>query len=368
MNSQPSRLSIILSIISKDFKEFLREKVYVLLSIIGLIFYVGIFWALPGDVDETMVIGIHQTGMKQMIEQFQQGEEGLKIVEFKSAKELREAVGSEGEKNEEIKVGIAFPNDFIQKISDGKKPKVTLYFDETVPKEIRTAASALVRELSFEIAGKGLPVKQPEEEEIILGRDMAGNQVPLRDKMRPLFAFFVLMVESLALASLITSEIQSKTVNAILATPAKISDVLAAKTIYGTILAFSQAILLLVALKTFEHGFLLLVLAVLLGSLMAAAVGMIVGSLAKDFMESLFWGVLFFIPFTIPAFSALFPGAASGWVKIIPSYGLAEAIIRNVSYGEGWSSVSSFIGLTAVWDVVLVSISLFFLKRKVETL
>lgn len=46
-------------------------------------------------------------------------------------------------------------------------------------------------------------MSEPEEDLAVLGKDMAGNQIPLREKLRPLYAFMVLIMEAVALGTLI---------------------------------------------------------------------------------------------------------------------------------------------------------------------
>jgi hypothetical protein len=46
----------------------------------------------------------------------------------------------------------------------------------------------------------------------------------------------------------------------------------------------------------------------------------LVASLARDLMSVIAWGMLVMIVFIIPAFNAMLPGLASGWIKVIPSY------------------------------------------------
>ena len=74
----------------------------------------------------------------------------------------------------------------------------------------------MVREIAFAAAGSDVPVTLPAEEVIILGEDRAGNQVSLQQNMGPLLIFFILMVETFALAGLVASEIQTRTVTAVL--------------------------------------------------------------------------------------------------------------------------------------------------------
>ena len=70
-----------------------------------------------------------------------------------------------------------------------------------------------------------------------------------QERMTPLIAVMVLLVESMALAGLVAVEIQSRTAKAVVTSPASVGDLLSAKGLTGTVLAFSQAglVLLLVA-------------------------------------------------------------------------------------------------------------------------
>jgi ABC-2 type transport system permease protein len=372
-----SRFFIIWSIVRKDLLELARDKLWIYLSVVGLIAYAVFYWTLPGTVDETLAIGIHQKGLDRVLEQYAEEEtEGLKIVDFDSTEDLKAAVAGELETDKEISIGIDFPEDFLAKAAAGERTTVRLYADAAAPKEIRNAMTSFVREMAFSIraAARGespdeaLPVKMPEEETIILGEDRMGSQVPFRERIRPMIAFFVLMVESMALASLIATEVQSRTVTAILVTPVRTSDLLVAKTIFGTVLAFSQAVIILLAIKAFGEGAIMLLTALLLGAIMVTGVGLISGAAGKDFMGTLFYSILFMIPLMIPAFAVLFPGTASTWVRVLPSYGLVQTIMRSTVYAQGWADVLPYVGMVVVWNAIIFGTGLVVLKRRVETL
>jgi hypothetical protein len=226
----------------------------------------------------------------------------------------------------------------------------------------------MVREIAYHLAGDRLPITEPDEQTVVLGQDRLGNQIPFRDKMKPMLAFFVLMFEAFALASLISSEVQAKTVTAVLVTPARIGDILAAKIMLGTLLAFVQAVLLLLAVNALGQGTILLLLIVLLGGLMVAGIGMITGSAGKDFMATLLYGMIFMVFLAIPAFGPLFPGMTSPWVKVLPSYGIVEGMLGTVIYGRGWAELLPYLVLIIVWDVIIVGSGLMVLKKKVATL
>jgi ABC-2 type transport system permease protein len=333
------------------------------------VFYAVIFWLLPATVDETITMGIRQTGLNIALQEMLEAEEeGLKIVLFETSEQLKTAVAGELETEEQVQIGIDFPDDFLAKILWREKALVRVYVEAGIPDEIRRAAESMVREIAYHIAGDRLPITEPDEQTVILGQDRLGNQVPFRDKMKPMLAFFVLMFEAFALASLISSEVQAKTVTAVLVTPARLGDVLAAKTILGTLFAFVQAVILLLAVNALGQGAFLLLFIVLLGALMVTGIGMITGSAGKDFMATLLYGMIFMVLLAIPAFGPLFPGMASPWVKVLPSYGIVEGMLGTAVYGRGWVESAPYLALIIVWDIVIVGSGLRVLKKKVETL
>jgi ABC-2 type transport system permease protein len=176
-----------------------------------------------------------------------------------------------------VDIGIAFPDGFITDVA-AKQDDITVrvYSDAAVPKEIQGAMQSFVREAAYQLAGQELPVDMPADDAIVLGQDRAGEQVSIRQKMRPM------------LASLISVEVLQRTVTAVLITPVKVSDFLIAKTIFGTGLALTQGLIVLALVGAFTaQNWSLLFVAILIGSMMFTGVSMIVGSAGKDFMGQL---------------------------------------------------------------------------------
>lgn len=369
MNRPISRTAIIGTIIKKDLIESIRDWLWILLSMLGLVFYVTVFWLLPDTVDEKIPLGVHHTGMDFVLQELIEAEEeGLEVIVFESSEHLRAAVAGEIKTDREVRIGIDFPNDFLAKIMRRETTTVRLYLTAGVPKEVRRAMSSMVSEIAHMISGNELPVTEPDEQTVVLGQDRLGNQIPLRDKMRPLLAFFMLMSESFALASLIAGEVQAKTLTAVLVTPARVVDVLTAKIIIGTLLAFVQAVVLLLAVNALDKNPLLLLSFILLGAVMVTGIAMITGAAGKDFMSTLFLGILFMLLLAIPAFALLFPGTASNWVTILPSYGIMEGIFGTTVYGRGWGGSLPYLALTAIWDTIILGSGLLVLRKKIVTL
>lgn len=405
---------LLISVLKKDARVYSRNIIYLFLTILSLVIFVAIFWIVPDSVDEELPFAItpplsvifaeskealvaagipleDAALLAELESTF--AEEGLQLIEFSGEDELKQAINGEllvyktaegsyifldpeldekapkGADKVSLGVGISFPPDFFGEVLMQRKPQVTLYADAAVPEEIRGAMQGFVRELAFMLAGKELPVELPPEDTIILGRDRMGDQISMRSRMRPLIAFFIMMMETFALASLISNEVLQRTVTALLVTPLRVGHFLMAKTIFGTILAISQALVVLALVGAFTAAnWHLLLVTVLLGSLLFTAVAMLVGAAGKDFIGQLMFSMLFLIPLMIPSFAVLFPGSVAGWVRILPSYPIVRLLYDVTIYESLWADSLPALGYAALWVVVLYTIGLLVLKRKVATL
>lgn len=415
MSRSVSRASIVGALLKKELKAYSRDKIYLFLTLLVLVLIPVAFNFLPESVDEDLTLAVSPSigamvgdakdtlrSMGATDEQLaqldeadlSQEQEGLLLIEFDDPEQMRsviegkleawrtedgtlifrdkEADEAKPEDAEKLSldIGIAFPQSFIGDVAAGEKGvTVTVYSDANVPPEIKGAMESFVREAAYQLAGKDLPVAMADESSLVLGEDRVGDQVPLKDKFRPMVIFMVLLMETFSMASLVSTEVLQRTVTAVLVTPARVSDFLLSKTIFGTFMSMGQGlfVLLLVGGLTSENWSLVLV-TLLMGSMMFTGVALFVGASGKDFMGQLFYSMLFVIPLLIPTFSVLFPGTAAVWVKVLPTYPIIDTLVGAMNYGATWSDSLGSLAYAAGWLVVLFIGGLFALKRKVQTL
>ncbi|MDP2183111.1 MAG: ABC transporter permease [Actinomycetota bacterium] len=415
MSRPISRPAIVGALLKKELKAYSRDKIYLFLTLLVLIVIPIMYTFLPTKVNETITLAVSPpvTSMiedakdslkamgatdEQLAELDQadlsEEQEGLLLIEFDNEADMQKVVEGKLEawrtddgtlilrdteiddpKPEDaeklgLDIGIAFPKDFIADVAAAKSGvTVTVYSDANVPEEIQGAMTSFVREAAYQLAGKQLPVTMADEQSIVLGTDRAGDQVSIKDKLRPMLIFMVLLMETFSMASLVSTEVLQRTVTAVLVTPAKISDFLLAKTIFGTAMSLGQGLLILLLVGGLTGQNWSLVLAVLLmGSMMFTGVALFVGSSGKDFMGQLFYSMLFTIPLLIPSFSVMFPGTAATWVQAIPTYPVINTLVGAFNYGATWSDSAGSLAYAAAWLVLLFGAGLFALKRKVESL
>ncbi|UCD09990.1 MAG: ABC transporter permease [Dehalococcoidales bacterium] len=344
------------ALIGKDFSLFFRNRFIAIMTVMGILFYILIYFLMPESVDETLKIGVYSP---VDIPGFTQVEsEGLILTPVESDEVLSEGV-IEGN----YTAGIVLSPDFTKDLISGDTPEIDLYVASDVPQEIKDSITAIIRELVFQLAGQPLTVGINEE---VIGNDMIGMQVPPRDRMRPLLAVFIIMFETFGLANLIAEERERGTVHALLVTPMSIKELFIAKGLFGIGLAFFQAVVFMGIVGGLNQQPVIIILALLLASIMATAVGFLIGSLAKDFMSVLAWGMICFIILAIPGFGVMFPGAVTTWIKFIPSYYLVDMVHTVTGFGAGWEDIWSNILILLAFNAVVFWIGILGIRRKIR--
>lgn len=346
---------ILAALVWKDITLFFKNRFFAFITILGLVFYIGIYFAMPKEVDETLELawfGPQLPGFSDA----ELEEDGLVLRYYPTEEALKEAVLSGDEP-----VGVAIPQNFMEQLSRGDKPPVQIYFKTDVPDEYRAAYTLFLEEVGFELTGNVLNI---ESEEVILGPDMAGEQVPPRQRMLPLLTVFILMIETWGLAALISAEIESGTLRALLTTPLTIPGLFASKGFTGVFMAFMQVFVLLLITGGLRSEPLLMLTVLLLGAFLVTGISFLIASVAGDMMSVMAWGMLALIVLAIPAFNLLLPGLTTEWIKILPSYYLVDIVYRVLNFGAGRSQASNGLLTLLAFGVVFFVLGAYALRRK----
>ena len=351
---------IVAAIVRKDLRAFGRDRFFLFMTILGLVAYAVVYHLLPSTVDETVALGVHGADVAARTAE-REGLPGLHLEEFATRDALAEAVLE----RDDLVAGLSFSPGFAADLEAGRPASVELLVPSGVPPEFELLAEGLAEGIALGISPEGTPQVT---RTVVLGTDRVGDQISLQEQMRPLLVFFVLLIETLALATLVASEVQGRTVVAVLATPATIRDFLAAKSLLGTALAFSEAGLLMAVIGGFSGDPVPVLVVLLLGALLVTGLGMIAGAFGKDFLSVLFVSMAIMLPLMIPAFGVLFPGSPDLWVRVLPSFGLVDAIVGITINGEGWSGVAPNLAMLAGWCLALYGVGVWTLRRKVAAL
>lgn len=371
-----ARLRIVRVIIFRDLREFSRDRLWMVLTPLSLVVVVGVFMVLPDGFGRSISIGIYPARLAGYLDlPTAAGMEGVRfsVTGYDTISQLEEAVTGD---DASLDTGMAFPEDFPSRTGTGDEGRVLLFLSASVPPYLEGALGSGVREIGYAAQAllegadpmDRLPVRLPRLGSLLLPGQGGYSGVSLRQRIRPLLTVLILLIESLALAGLVSMEIEGRTAAAILVTPAGSGDVLAAKCFLGVLLAAVQAAVFLLATGAFQADWLLLASLILLGSVLASSVGMLTGAGGRDFIGTVFFGLLFLIPLMIPALYTLIPGRPPLPVRLLPSYGLVESFRGVFECGLGWGEVLPWMAATAAWAAAMLMASILVLRKSLETL
>jgi ABC-2 type transport system permease protein len=343
------------ALLRKDLKLFFSNRFFALVTVLGLIAYGAIYFLMPADVDDTLTIALHAPDLPAPLrDQFAEG--GVVLVDMATAEGVRTAVEAG-----EYPIGVVLPETFTADLSAGRPSRAQLILSADFPPEFQEAYSALFQEIGYQMSGQTLLLEVSQE---MLGEDRVGTPIATRDRMLPLFAIFILMTETLGLASLIASEVTSGTIRALLITPLTVGGLFVAKAIFGVGLAFGQAALLMAVTGGLSQAPALMLLTLLLGSLLVTGLGFLIASVSRDLMSVMGWGMLAMVLFAVPTFTVLLPGLVTGWVAYIPSYHLVQPLYLLLNYNVGWGEIANHLAVLLATAVVTLVLGMAILQRR----
>jgi ABC-2 type transport system permease protein len=346
---------IIAILAAKDVALYFKNRFFAVVTALSLVFFTAAYFLMPAVVDDGLAFAVYAPVLPPALAQ-QLAAEGVALHSLPSEEALIAAVAGG-----DHQAGIVLPPDMTERIAAGDRPQVRLYLAADLPPEFREVYQLFVRELAFLIGGDPLDIETREE---VIGPDLAGAPIPPRDRMLPMFAVFVLMMETLGLASLITAEVESGTLRALLVTPMRVPDLFAGKGLVGVGLAFGQAVVLMAVLGGLARQPALVLATLLLGAVMVTGLAFLIASVARDMMSVLGWGVLMILLLAIPGLAVLLPGLVTGWARILPSYYLIDIMHRVMNFGAGWADVWPSLAVLAGYAVAFLALGAAVLRRR----
>lgn len=259
---------------------------------LGIIVYLVVYFVMPHSVDTVLKIGLYVPGEMPAFAQLK--EEGLEFEAVSTEGELRQAI-IDGR----FIAGIALPPDILNRLVGGERPTITMFFAADTPQEVKGAVEGVIEELGYRMVGQSFAIEVSEK---VLGPDLAGIPLPPRDRLRLLLALMLIMIETMGLATIISEEIERRTIHALLVTPDTVADVFTAKGISGISLAFGQAAFFMAVVGGLNWEPLIVLTALFLGAVLVIAAGFIIGAVAKDMLSVLARSMPVIIILIIPCF------------------------------------------------------------------
>jgi ABC-2 type transport system permease protein len=322
-------------LVKKDLRLFFRNNLFAVVTILILVLMPAIYYLLPGESEGSLTVGLYAPQIPhELVGQLER--RNLHIETAASHAELVEGIHQE-----RLDAGLSLDEAELNALLAGEPAIIRLLIPAGAPREFANSMTLLVRmaanEASYTFSGNQLNLTLEEE---ILGPDRVGEPIAPRDRLLPMFAILLLLTETMGLAGLITEEVEQHTLRALRLTPASLSEIFTAKGMMSVGLAFVQTVLLVAVTGGLNHQPLLVILTLFMGALLITGIGFLIASVSRGYMSAIAFGTLALVVCGLPAFNLLFPGTASRWVSIIPTYYLVDVLHLLMNFNASWSGIA----------------------------
>lgn len=273
--------------------------------------------------------------------------EGIDLTELDDAEELKSAVEAN-----DFDAGLVLPEGFDEAVEGGEQPELQFFISGESYASNRIILTVTAIDLLREIEGSEAPVTV----DVV---DFGEEGLPLSVRLVPVIVFYALAIAGVFLpASSMVEEKERGTLMALLVTPVRAGDVLAAKWLLGTLLASVMAIVTLALNQTLGSNWLDVVVVVLVAGGLSSMIGLIIGVFAKDstMMFGIVKGMGIFL--FAPTLFYIFPDWPQWIAKLFPLYWIIEPIwqvsIMGESVGTVWFELAVAVAITVALVPVVV--------------
>jgi ABC-2 type transport system permease protein len=337
-----TKLRIIWAIAVKDITDAVRNKA-IISSMVSVLMIVAMYQWGPALIagSDPPVLALYDAGESRLVSHLEDSLD-IELIAVTSQDAMEKRLGFE----QFPSLGLVLPPDLDQRLSaEGNTPiELSGYVEHWVTEKDALELLTFFEEMLTELTGK--PVQ------ITITRGIYTRTDGGHPFMVSLLLVVILTMMSITtMAHLMIEEKETRTMDALLVSPATPTLVLLGKVVAGLFycLACTAIVLLLNSVFIVHWG--LIITACLCGAAFSASLGAVMGNVLKTKQQVALWGFLLLQPLILPvAFSVILadiaPGIVAEILRWIPTVALAE-IIRLSFVAQAPFS-------TFVWQLVLV--------------
>ena len=350
---------MIATLLKKDVKLYVRNRLYSFLTVASLLAYIVIYFLVPNTTNDELSLGVvlEVSPDRPLVQAI------LKVMEPEIV-ESEEALKARLEEGE-LLGGFVLTPAILAQLEQDQPTNIPLYLAPGTPAYLQEALADIISVTINDLISGGR-FQRFETTEEVLGPDLLGKPLSLRQRMLPMLIFVVMLIETLGLASLINLEVVADTARALLVTPLRMSQFFTAKALMGVGLAVGQVLILLTVTGQIQRAPLQLFLLVLAGSLLITGVSFLIAAIARDYMGILAWGVVFLIPLMLPSLTVIFPGLANRWIEWIPSFFFVDGLHRALNFQASLADLATALAGQTAAGLALLGLGTALLRRRFQ--
>ncbi len=336
-------------VLGKEFRLGPRSPVFLWVLFLPVLFTLVIQVTFGSLFDPQPRLGIVDQG-SSTITTAVQGIEGIDLTLLDNADDLKAQVEADN-----LDAGLVLPAGFDDQVRSGARPPLEFYVGGESLASNRIILAVTTVDLVREIEGATPPV---DISVVALGDE----GLPIAVRMVPFIMMYALVVAAVFLPAFsIADEREKGTLNALIVTPVKLSEVITAKGFLGVILALAMTIFTLFLNNALGGDPVALLVVLLFGSILCVEIGLIFGTVSKDstavFALIKGTGILLIGP---TAFY-IWPDWPQWIGKLFPTYWVINPIfevsLNNAGLGDVWVELLVAAGVIVLLGVAVVALT-----------
>ncbi len=343
-----------LRVLGKDLRLGPRSPVFLWVLVLPFLITFVVQVAFGSLFDPEPRLGIVDQGASTITTEAEKLD-GIQLTLLTDVDELKTQVEAN-----DLDAGLVLARGFDEEVKAGARPDLEFYLGGESLASNRIVLAVTALDLIRQVEGKAPPV----DVEIV---ELGSEAQPLTVRLIPFVVMYALLIAGVFLPSFsLADERETRTLEALVVTPVRMSEVVLAKGILGFVLAVAMAFVTLWTNSALDVQPLALSVVILVAGLMLVIIGLIYGTASKDVT-----GVFTLIKGTGvlllgPTIFYIFPNWPQWIAKLFPTYWIINPVydvtINNAGLGD--VGVELLIG---VGVIALLVAPLILLTRRLET-
>jgi len=337
----------ILLVLGKDLRLGPRSPVFLWVLVLPLLITLVLQVAFGDLLDPRPRLGIVDEGESAVAAAARQAS-GIEVAPLGSAEALKAKVEAD-----DLDAGLVLPAGFDAALGAGERPALELYLSGRSSAADRLVLTATTLDLIRRAAGGAPPL---EVEMVALGEEA----LPITVRLVPLIAMYALLVAGVFLPSFsLADERERRTLNAVVVTPVRLGEVVAAKGSLGFLLAVPMAVVTLWINQALTGQPLALLVVLVVAGALLVELGLVYGTVAGNVTAvfTLIKGTGFLL--LAPTVFYLFPDWPQWIARLFPTYWVInpvyEVTIERAGLGDVWAELVVALGVGALLGLVVAA-------------
>jgi ABC-2 type transport system permease protein len=279
--------------------------------------------------------------------------DGIETTIVTDAATLRQRVEAH-----DFDAGIVLPAGFDTATAAGEQPNLEFYVSGESLASTRIILAVTTLDLVRDVEGSEPPVT------VVVTPVGDQDFVPISDRLLPTMVIYAVMIAAIFLpAASLVDEREKRTLDAVLVTPTRMSDVLIGKGTFAVVLAVILGFVTLALNGALAGQPATMVLILLVGSVMLMLMGLALGLWAKD-ITTMYTaikggGIIIFLPVIF----TLFPGLPQWIPKLVPTYYFLQPIYDIAIHGHTLGDVVPELLIALAFSAALVPLVAWVARR-----